>query len=82
VTDESNFALNTERGLCKVEVKTYCNILTTLRATTRTAEAAKSTEPATEELLKDVLETAELAEEVLTAKRLSPIVSRPLHRIR
>jgi hypothetical protein len=82
VTHESNIALNAERGLRKVEVKTYCNILTTLRAATRTAEAAKSTETAAEELLKDVLETAKLAEEILTAKRLSSIVPRPFLRIR
>jgi hypothetical protein len=80
---EHDLAFQSEGGVGEVQIQPYGDVSAPLRASSCPAESTpETTESSAEELLEDVLESAELAEEILTAERLTAIVPRPLLRIR
>ncbi len=75
-SSERHLPLEAERGLVEVEFETHRDILTAIRPTGRATESSEAAEPpSAEELLEDVLEAAELAEEILAAEGLAAIVT-------
>jgi hypothetical protein len=72
---ERHLLVGPESCLDQFQIEPYGNVTASLRATAPAAEAA---ETATKELLQDVLEATELAEQVLSTKRFASIVSGPL----
>jgi hypothetical protein len=76
---ELDVTFDAERCLRQVEIDAQRHVLTALRTTAISTEPPES---ATEELLENVLDTAELAEKVLAAKGLAAIVFRSFLRIR
>jgi hypothetical protein len=80
---EFNLAFVAERGFRKIKIDADGNVPALLGATSGASESSKATsESAAKELLEDVLETTELAEEILPTEGLSPVETRTFPLVR
>ena len=78
---ECNDLLGTKGRVVQVEIEPHRDITSAFWSSAPSSKSSTA-EATAEELLENVLETTELAEEVLTAERLTPVVSGPLLWIR